>query len=324
VMRCLTLADALRARGAQCRFVSRCDAGDVVDLIRQRGYWVASLPAAARVGGEEDASETRAALVGVHTDWLIVDHYRLGESWEVAIRPSVHRLLVIDDLGRPHQCDMLLDQNLETPIHARYRERLGEETPLLLGPQFALVRPEFAALRSQALARRDGSLARLLVSFGGSDAENLTVTALAALQRAWQSQWSVDVVIGSSNPNIESVEAACRKLPQATLHVQTARMAQLMVAADCAINAGGSTTWERCCLGLPGLVTVVSDDQVAIADSVARAGGHVLVGSGAQVGAEDYVRAIGALTRTQLIRMAQAAAVICDGLGAERVAQRLH
>jgi len=45
VMRCLTLADALRAAGARCLFVSRLHPGHLLELIRQRGFAVTALPA---------------------------------------------------------------------------------------------------------------------------------------------------------------------------------------------------------------------------------------------------------------------------------------
>jgi len=38
VMRCLTLAEALRANGAQCHFISRVHPGHLLELIRQRGF----------------------------------------------------------------------------------------------------------------------------------------------------------------------------------------------------------------------------------------------------------------------------------------------
>ena len=37
VMRCLTLADALRERGAQCSFICREHKGNLINLIAQRG-----------------------------------------------------------------------------------------------------------------------------------------------------------------------------------------------------------------------------------------------------------------------------------------------
>jgi UDP-2,4-diacetamido-2,4,6-trideoxy-beta-L-altropyranose hydrolase len=328
VVRCLTLADALRRRGAQCHFICRPDAGHLLDLIRLKGHAVQALAcgdgAESDVDWRKDAAQTLNINDELHPDWLIVDHYRLGQEWEDEIRSSARRLFVIDDLGRPHRCDMLLDQNLHNPMHGRYRESLAGDTQLLLGPEFALVRPEFAALRPSALKRRHGSFSRLLISMGGSDPDNETSKVLGGLLLSWDSRWTVDVVIGSSNPNAKYVEVACHRLPNAQLHVQTTKMAELMLAADCAINAGGSTTWERCCLGLPALVTIVSDDQAAIAESVAKAGAQILVGWNTDLTADDYARAIGALTRQQLCDMSAAAAGICDGLGADRVAARLH
>ena len=67
-------------------------------------------------------------------------------------------------------------------------------------------------------------------------------------------------------------------------------MAELMLAADCAITAGGSTTWERCCLGLPALVTILSNDQAASAKSVAKAGAQIVMGWDTDLIADDYAR----------------------------------
>src|SRR4051812_16661151 len=44
VMRCLTLADTLRARGAQCHFVSRQHSGSLLNTIRRREHGLTVLP----------------------------------------------------------------------------------------------------------------------------------------------------------------------------------------------------------------------------------------------------------------------------------------
>ena len=44
VMRCLTLATALRDRGAGCRFVCRDHEGNLLVRIRQAGFETAALP----------------------------------------------------------------------------------------------------------------------------------------------------------------------------------------------------------------------------------------------------------------------------------------
>jgi spore coat polysaccharide biosynthesis predicted glycosyltransferase SpsG len=159
---------------------------------------------------------------------------------------------------------------------------------------------------------------------GGSDPGNVTSKVLAGLQASWEPKWALDVVVGRSNPHLEAVADACKRLPSARLHVQATNMAELMLAADCAITAGGSTTWERCCLGLPALVTVVSDDQLVIAEAVAKAGAQLLLGRDSTLTAQDYSRSIAAFDPRFLREMSIAAAAICDGHGAERVAERIH
>lgn len=327
VMRCLALADALKARGAECTFICAAARGNLLDLIESRGHTGHALgpPRGAQAAADstEDADLSRTHARSLGPDWLVVDHYGLGAEWERSLKSSVGKILAIDDIGRPHSCDALLDQNLETAVHDRYKCAGGGRT-LMLGPAFALLRPEFAALRPRSLARRSGTLERILVSMGGSDPDNETSKALAGLAILGRPDWSVDVVIGGQNPNAPAVEQACRKLAGARIHVQTSMMAQLMMSADFAINAGGSTTWERCCLGLPATATIVSDDQIAIIEAGAKAGAHIPLGRGHRLMPTDYADAIAALTPERLRAMSRSAAEICDGLGADRVADRLH
>jgi UDP-2,4-diacetamido-2,4,6-trideoxy-beta-L-altropyranose hydrolase len=112
-------------------------------------------------------------------------------------------------------------------------------------------------------------------------------------------------------------------LLNANLHIQSSRMAEMIAAADCAVGAAGSTTWGRCALGLPGLVTILVDNQASIAEAVAPAGGHQLLGWYVRLTSEDYAEALFALDANKLGSMSQAAAKICDGRGAERIAARL-
>jgi UDP-2,4-diacetamido-2,4,6-trideoxy-beta-L-altropyranose hydrolase len=326
VMRCLSLAERLMELGKQCVFLCRPAPGDLMNEIERRGHTVLRMPALAErpaMSESEDACAAAELLSGHSVDWLIVDHYGLGLAWEQAAAEFAHKLLVIDDIGREHRCTLLLDQNFPNPMHDRYRRMLADDR-LLMGPRFALLRAEFAALRPVALQRRDGSLGRFLVSMGGSDPGNETAKALAGLKAVWRPDWQVDAVIGVGNPHLSEIEAACSHLPAATLHVQTSKMAQLMSAADCAIGAGGSTTWERCCLGLPAVVVILSADQASIATTVGQTGAQSVLGWSEEVTVGDYAREISVLSQARLTSMSAAAAGICDGLGASRVAERLQ
>jgi UDP-2,4-diacetamido-2,4,6-trideoxy-beta-L-altropyranose hydrolase len=326
VMRCLSLADFLVARGNHCEFLCRPAPGDLIDEIERRGHTVLRMPSISgrpAIGEFDDARATAELLADLAVDWLVVDHYGLGIEWERAVGSCAQNLLVIDDIGRDHECSLLLDQNFPNPMHERYRRSLPA-AKLLMGPQYALLRADFAASRPASLQRRTGVLIRVLVTMGGSDPNNATAKALAGVESAWREGWHADVIIGAGNPHRESIETICSRLPAATLHVQTSSMAKLMTAADCAIGAGGSTTWERCCLGLPALVSILSRDQLSIATAVARAGAQSLVGWDQEITSADYSREITALSPARLLAMSASAAKICDGMGASRVAERLQ
>lgn len=320
VMRCATLAQGLVEAGHDVQFLCRDGAGNLNAWLEGQGFPVARLAATGTpVSQYADAGACRAAMAGQAHDWLVVDHYELDAAWEREMTVRGARLLAIDDFGRPHDCDVVLDQNYPNPTHRLYQSRAAGAGKTLLGPQFALVRPEFAKLRPASLARRGGALARVLVFMGGSDPVDETTKALAGLALAAPRHLAVDVVIGGTNPHRRVITAACAKIPNASLYVQTPRMAELMAAADLALSAGGTATWERCVLGLPSLVTILAQNQATIAAAVAAAGALKLLGWYDDITANHYADALNALDARAITDMSRKAAAICDGLGVDRV-----
>ena len=283
-MRCLTLADALRARGAQTRFVSRHLPEHLRIKLAAQGHEFALIDTPRNDGSldklahaswlgvsqAQDAGDTILALSGQNWDWLIVDHYALDAHWESKLRQVSKKILAIDDIAdRQHDCDILLDQNFYTKMQTRYNGKVPEHCRLMLGPRYALLRDEFRRLHEQ-VEPRSGPVRRILVFFGGVDADNYTSRAIVALSGPDITGIHVDVVIGAQHPFREQIEVACAQ-SGFVCHVQTDKMAELMAAADLAIGAGGSACWERCCLGLPALSFCTADNQqTQVADAAER------------------------------------------------------
>jgi UDP-2,4-diacetamido-2,4,6-trideoxy-beta-L-altropyranose hydrolase len=324
VMRCASLAARLREAGHEVSFLCRTLPGNFIGMLEET-FPVRRLYGSAREWTEDDdAKACRNAIGAALYDWLIVDHYSLGVHWERAIEACAERILAIDDLGREHRCHLLLDQNFPNPVHDRYRSTLPADCERLLGPHYALLRPDFAGKRAVSLARPRNHVERLLVFMGGSDPLDETSMALRGIAVMGARQPVVDVVIGAANPHRDAVAAACTALASATLHVQTQEMAALMARADCAIGTPGSATWERCTLGLPAIVTILAENQTAIGPALDAAGAHRLLGRHGEVSAADYADALGSLDAAALQAMSVAAAAICDGAGAQKVAARLE
>ncbi|MFA6121753.1 MAG: UDP-2,4-diacetamido-2,4,6-trideoxy-beta-L-altropyranose hydrolase [Sideroxydans sp.] len=284
-MRCLTLADVLRQRGAQIRFISRGLPEHLRGMLTARDMDFAPLSDAVTTQAPDDlahsnwlgasqaqdASDSAEALADREWDWLVVDHYALDARWESAMRNVAGKIMAIDDLAdRQHDCDVLLDQNYYRDMQTRYHGKVPEQCRLLLGPRYALLREEFRELRAQ-VKPRTGDVKRILMFFGGVDAGNYTGLAIDALSGLDIKGVEVDVVIGAQHPHRAEIEQTCA-IQGYACHVQTSRMAELMAAADLAIGAGGSATWERCCLGLPVLSLCTAENQRRQIADAAEAG----------------------------------------------------
>lgn len=307
VVRCLVLADTLVKAGWQCRFSSMPETVKTLPVLGRSGIPVTTA---------RDLDLWRNGPV----DLLVVDHYGLDANFEASCRTWARRIVVIDDLAnRPHDCDVLLDQTLGRE-EWDYRPLVPEGCRLLLGPSYALLRLQFAAARSASLARRmNPRLERIMISVGGTDPHDVAAKAVEGIALSGLPV-AVDVVLGAKEPT-PALEAATGKLrgPGRLLR-NVSNMAAVMADADLAVGAGGVTSWERCCMGLPALVIVTADNQALIATRLTAAGAAVVLGKHFEVTASAVAAAVQRLAGDvdALRRMSEAAAAICDGMGIQR------
>jgi UDP-2,4-diacetamido-2,4,6-trideoxy-beta-L-altropyranose hydrolase len=322
-MRCLTLAAALGEQDWTCTLAMTAEA--LRFWRRGEHTW----PPVLVVDGppHREAEMLRQAMPeGV--DLLVVDHYRLDAEFEDALRPWARRILVIDDLAdRCHDADLLLDQTVGREA-ADYLALVPCHCRIVTGSAYALLRREFQALRADALARRKerGPVKRILVTMGMADGDNATGFVLDAIARSGIGV-TVDVVLGRGARHLADVQTQAAAMAQpATVHVDPPSMASLMARADLAIGAGGTTSWERCCLGLPSVVLVTADNQRLIAQSLAARGACVFAGVRRRVGVAALADMLAQLTAApaRLAEMGRTAASLCDGRGAERVVRMVN
>lgn len=343
LMRCLTLASELRERGAASLFVCRHLPSSMATQLEQQGHQLRRLTSLAQPIAEDcplahadwlgtswcaDAEEARDAIAGLAfvPDWLVVDHYALDARWERALRPSAKRILVIDDLGdRMHDCDCLLDQNMHSMPAARYQGKVGDTCRLLLGPRYALLRPEFAAVRMKRQGRH-GAPRRVLVFMGGIDSANATQTVVRGVLALSAENLELEIVTTDANPNLAALHVEFGVLPNVGITVDAHDMAQRIAAADIAIGAGGGAMLERACLGLPTLTISIAENQEAGAESLGLIGATLYLGRSIDVNAGSVRDAMSVLLMSATLRssLAERAAALVDGKGAERVSRFLR
>jgi UDP-2,4-diacetamido-2,4,6-trideoxy-beta-L-altropyranose hydrolase len=344
VMRCLTLAEELRNKGAQVEFICRRHKGHLTERISSQGFNVHALkvtennvkPASPgnfedentlpyaqwlAASQTQDADECRPLLDAISPDWLIVDHYAIDHDWELALKGTYKKLMVIDDLAnRNHQCDLLLDQTYGR-LTQDYQYLVPTHCRTLLGSQYALLRPEFSQWREYSLKRRRQSqLKILLVTLGGVDPNNVTGRILNELKFCMlPKDIQINVVMGPTAPHLDNVKTLAKEMPHITqVKVNVNNMAEIMANADLAIGAAGATTWERCCLGLPSLLWVLAENQKIIAKNLKNEN---------IVGVFDRFDQICQLLNSlagNLTGYSMKASSVSDGKGVEKVAKAMY
>ncbi len=339
-MRCLTLAELLQGRGADARFVCRAHGGNLNELLHERKFPVSALPSPrsatiSAIDGDyatwlgvaqgEDAEQTIAVLEDSRPDWLIVDHYGLDAVWERLMRPHAHRLMVISDLAnRPHDCDVLLNQNYYNEVLEQYAGLVPDGCRLMLGPRYALLRPEFEQ-RRRTKEKRDGRVRRVFVFFGGTDQGDVTGLALDALCDPEFAALEVDVVVGANNARRQTLEKKISTRQRTRLYGRMPRLAELMAEADLAIGAGGGTTWERMCVGVPSVVVSIAENQEPACKALSESGLIRYLGPDSHVGTRvirDELRKCLA-EPASLAEISARGQLMVDGLGAGRIAEFL-
>jgi UDP-2,4-diacetamido-2,4,6-trideoxy-beta-L-altropyranose hydrolase len=344
VMRCKTLAEELRRRGAEVLFVCRDHPGNLIPLLKEDGYSVTALLCpnsmiivapdqsdnyAAWLGVEqqEDAEQTIEALGDFQPDWLIVDHYGIGSKWESKIRPYVGSILVIDDLAyRMHDCDVLLNQDIFDISECSTYQTFPVNTKFLLGPKFALLRPQFRRMRQEAFRKRCvAQPSRVNIFMGGVDQENQTAKVLTGIINSPLRDLKIDVVLGPTNPHIRNIQEICKLFPHVQLYVRIREMANLMAHADLAIGGAGGASYERCCLGLPTILISMSENQIPLAKSLQSRNAAFYLGHFKDISPSDIGKAFECIVSkpVQISAMARNASNLCDGLGVQRVAKKI-
>lgn len=350
VMRCLTLANALKKNGAECHFICRAHPNNLIDFVKKHGYQVHVLPfeepdsikRKVNTDGAEnelahshwlcapwqtDAEQTSIILKKIKPKWLIVDHYALDTNWECAVKVNCEYLMVIDDIAdRLHDCDLLLDQNLGRTSDD-YSELIKSDCKTLIGPKYALLRPEFAHLREYSLKRREvPQLNQILITMGGIDTQNVTGRILDTLSSCpLPDDCRITVVLGVHAPWLQSVKQQALDLPwKIDVLMNVSNMAEIMADSDLAIGAAGSTSWERCCLGIPTLMVVLADNQQDAATFLDKIHAVLLLSLKHKLKEQLFSLFQRIIDQPMVLQeISESAYNVTDGIGCERVVHKI-
>jgi UDP-2,4-diacetamido-2,4,6-trideoxy-beta-L-altropyranose hydrolase len=310
LMRCLAFSETLTWASWTTEFASNADGEDIVPSLASGHRQMRS------IDGKDDPS----AILDLKPDAIVIDHYKVDASYERAFAKSNVPVVVFDDLAnRAHSCDILVDPTPGRSV-ADYSDLMERPGSLLLGPLYAQLWPVWRKLGNSTRERhvKGGPVKRIVVSMGATDPQNSTIRVLRALSSA-KLDIDIDIVLGNAGPHHDAVSAALG--PRMRLHVDPDNYPMIVAAADLAIGAAGSSTFERSVLGLPSILIKLFDNQDYIAASFAAAGAAEVVTSQELDDAQMFGGRIAKLVRDDERRLAisKAVASLTDGRGTLRL-----
>ncbi len=331
LMRCLTIADACEERGLCPVFVTADEKPQ--KMIATRGFPCLVLNTDYR-NMESELGRLPALLADGAP--IVLDSYHLTKHYVETLKENRHWVVWMDDLKeQEYPVDMLINYNvyanqLDYPVN---RETETGVCPVgkregkcvyLLGPGYAPVRPSFQ--RKDAVVKE--KLGTVLVTTGGSDpygagvwfanllAERLPDAKILVVCGPYVKEKEELYRLAEQNGNIEIIEG-CSDL------------SEVMHRCDLAVAAAGSTLYELCAAGLPGILYYLADNQRMGAEMFARETGVVNLGdirseSFRSEADAHFTSALAYLTAaSERKKLADAMHALVDGNGAGRIAEAL-
>ncbi len=276
LMRCLTIAKALRAQGASCLFAAASDTPESArGLVRGAQFELEILDAA-----HDDPEVWSKALIPVIREssagMVLLDSYAVTPETMRRIREAAC-LAYLDDLNAfPYPADLVINYNVYAES-LRYPENVGEngDTQYLFGTRYVPLRAAF-----QGLPRRVWeavSPARILFSAGAADPDHVTGTLIecaAEAARAAGCEAEFCVLAGAYNVNREELRKAAQEDPRIRLYTDLTaeEMRDLILSCDLAVSAAGTTLHEIAACGTPAITYVLADNQMRNAQAFAAQG----------------------------------------------------
>ena len=321
VMRCLSIADALRRMGEQvCFLLADCSA---VPLLERHGQEYRILNSSFKHPEEE--LETLLPLLAENPCGVfLADSYYVTDMYLRRVRDYMP-VCYMDDRGISGlPVDLLINYNIFAD--ASLYEYPGKEgTSCLFGTEYAPLRREFKEVPYQVREQ----VKRVLLTTGGSDKYNLTGKILEeCLERADIGSLEYCAVSGAYNEYLPSLLKIEKEHSGVQVFCDVTNMSELMRNCDIAVTAGGSTMYELSAVGVPIICFSFVDNQEKIVEGFRNRGIVCFGGDYLRQGdkmVRDVAAQIGLLCRDEELRKdySRRQKALVDGLGAMRIAERL-
>lgn len=216
---------------------------------------------------KNDVNKTISVIINnnLKIDWLIIDHYAIDEKWEKIIKKYVKNICVIDDFtNRKHDCNILINQQINNDDIIKYKDILNNDCKILTGNDYLFFHERYYSLN---MNKKINSLKKINIFMGGSDTHNITNTIIDIcydFNNKNNLNINFDVIIGKSNKNYKQIKNKIINYKNFHLYYNLDFIGNLLLDADLAIGAPGTTSYERCLTQTPTLMICLATNQKTV------------------------------------------------------------
>jgi len=335
--RCLSLANEARLLGLDTLFIAAFLSSSERITLSESGHAFARLDVLPKVLWNtasnpdwnsviavddeiRDADGTSLLLKKFSSEFIVLDHYFLTQRWVDRVRDSsIKSFIAIEDLDREWtDIEFVVNGNLNQSVSLHPDSR----AVALSGGKFAIISSEYRLLRNKGILP-PSARQQVTISIGGSDPKGLTALLLSAVLDVCRDDWPIEVVVGAFFKHLEPIRQLTKGFHQTMLSVNKPSMADSYSKSRLALGAGGTSAWERACLGVPAVLLSIAPNQVSVCESLARAGGAIYLGPADHVTRQQVSGAVSDLISSPALldESSQAGSRAIDGYGAKRIIQ---
>lgn len=269
IMRCLSLADAVKADGGEVRFV--CASEDPRKLIHDRGYEVDVM--------DTDYADMISELPGFKNvieeftpDVILCDSYYVSDEYFNKIKDFYKgKIAYMDDYSdHAFPVDVLINYNAygKASDYEPLYMKAGYALPkMIMGPFYAPLRKEFLNPPKHSFSGKY----EVLLSTGGADATHMAVAMLERFNRLVSedklSDVNLNILVGAFSEDKDAIMDKSVMHPgRVSIYSNITDMPTFLSKFDLAVSAAGSTTYELCCMKVPTVLFCTADNQKKIHD----------------------------------------------------------
>ena len=252
IMRDLVLAEQFK--GAHIVFATQDLDGNINYKIKEKNYTIEIL-------SSNNIENINILIKKLDINMIVIDHYDIDYSFEKKLKVQNPKLKIfsLDDTYEKHYCDILLNHNIYA-IADKYKGLVPDHCELRCGVNFTLIRDEFIRIKKNLKVVSNSKLTKLFIAMGGADHSNINLSILRAI--ACFKDIEIDIITTSANRYLTKLTSYVRTQKNIVLHINTDKMALLLLSSDIAIVSPSVTLNEVFYLGKKFIAIKTADNQI--------------------------------------------------------------